>query len=99
MAPRPRSAILGVQGFPYSVTVHTLFFSVLRDAVGESEQSVSLPDGATGDTLLDTLAAQHTGIERYRSVVRLAVNRRYVPFDTPLADGDEVVLIPPVSGG
>jgi molybdopterin converting factor small subunit len=27
------------------------------------------------------------------------VNRRYAPFDTPLEDGDEVVFIPPVSGG
>ena len=81
------------------MTVRTLFFSVLRDAAGADERAVSLPDGATGWTLLDTLAAEHPDIERYRSVVRLAVNARYVPFETELADGDEAVLIPPVSGG
>lgn len=81
------------------MTVRTLFFSVLRDAVGEAERSVALPDGATGVDLFDVLAAAHPGFRPYRSVVRLAVNRRYVPFETELADGDEVVFIPPVSGG
>ena len=81
------------------MTVRTLFFSVLRDAVGADGRTVALPDGATGWTLFDALAAEHPGVERYRSVVRLAVNQRYVPFETALADGDEAVLIPPVSGG
>jgi len=81
------------------VTIRTLFFSVLRDAVGASEQSVTLPDGATGYDLFDALVVEHVGLGRYRSVVRLAVNRRYVSFETELADGDEVVFIPPVSGG
>ena len=81
------------------MTVRTLFFSVLRDAVGDAEQSVSLPDGATGTDLFDALAEENAEFQRYRSVVRLAVNQRYVPFETQLADGDEVVFIPPVSGG
>lgn len=81
------------------MTIHTLFFSVLRDAVGATEQAVTLPGGATGYDLFDVLAAEHSGLERYRSVVRLAVNRRYVSFETELSDGDEVVFIPPVSGG
>jgi molybdopterin converting factor small subunit len=42
--------------------------------------------------------------QRYRfgieaSIVRAAVNGRYIPWDAPLTDGDEVVFIPPVSGG
>ncbi|GAB5537091.1 MAG: molybdopterin converting factor subunit 1 [Rubricoccaceae bacterium] len=81
------------------MTIQTLFFSVLRDAVGATDQSVTLPDGASGYDLFDALATEHPGLERYRSVVRLAVNRRYVSFETKLADGDEVVFIPPVSGG
>ncbi len=56
-------------------------------------------DGATGADLLDALGRSHAAIARHRPVVRLAVNRRYVPTDTALADGDEVALITPVSGG
>lgn len=81
------------------MTIRTLFFSVLRDATGDSERSVSLPEGATGGDLFDALATEHPVLRPYHSVVRLAVNRRYVPFETKLADGDEVVFIPPVSGG
>ncbi len=81
------------------MTIRTLFFSVLRDVVGDTERSVTLPDGATGYDLFDALVAETVGLRPYQSVVRLAVNRRYVPFDTELADGDEVVFIPPVSGG
>ena len=81
------------------MTVRTLFFSVLRDVVGTTERSVVLPDGATGADLFNALAVEQEGFRRYRSIVRLAVNQRYVPFETELADGDEVVFIPPVSGG
>lgn len=81
------------------MTIRTLFFSVLRDVVGEAEHAVTLPEGATGSDLFDALATEHPAIGPYRPVVRLAVNRRYVPFETTLADGDEVVFIPPVSGG
>jgi molybdopterin converting factor small subunit len=80
-------------------TVRVLLFSVLREGVGAGELVVPLAAGATGTALLDGLAAEHTVIARHRGVVRLAVNRCYVPLDTALADGDEVALITPVSGG
>ena len=81
------------------MTVQTLFFAVLREAVGTPARAVDLPDGATGTDLLDALAAAHAEVARYRGVVRLAVNGRYVPEATVLANGDEVALITPVSGG
>ena len=81
------------------LSVRVLLFDVLRREVGAREVACDLPAGATGADLLDRLAATHAPVERHRPVVRLAVNRRYVPFETPLADGDEVALITPVSGG
>ena len=42
-------------------------------------------------------AAVQVGFHKFR--LTAAVNRSYAPFDTPLRDGDEVVFVPPVSGG
>ena len=85
------------------ISVRVLLFSVLREGVGEGvgagEVAVALPAGSTGADLLDRLAEAHAAVARHRPVVRLAVNRRYVPSATALADGDEVALITPVSGG
>ncbi|MEM1115384.1 MAG: MoaD/ThiS family protein [Bacteroidota bacterium] len=81
------------------VTVRVLLFSVLRESVGTGEVQVALPEAATGTDLLDRLGAEHPAVAQHRPTVRLAVNRRYVPVETPLAEGDEVALITPVSGG
>ena len=81
------------------LSVRVLLFATLRDAVGRGELAVDLAPGATGGDLLDRLGAEHAAIARHRPTVRIAVNRRYVPAETALANGDEVALITPVSGG
>ncbi len=60
---------------------------------------MSLEAPATGTDLLDHLEAQYPVLGDYRPVLRLAVNQEYVPETVTLADGDEVALITPVSGG
>lgn len=80
-------------------TVHVLLFDVLRREVGAGAVEAEIPEGATGADLLDRLADAHGPIARHRPVVRLAVNRRYVPVETSISEGDEVALITPVSGG
>ncbi|MDX1546941.1 MAG: MoaD/ThiS family protein [Rhodothermales bacterium] len=79
--------------------VTVLLFSVLSDRVGQRVLNVSLPAGATGGSLLDTLAEEYPALAAYRAVIRLAVNAEYASEDVPLAAGDEVALITPVSGG
>ena len=81
------------------MTLRVLLFDVLRRSIGQDEVSADVPEGATGTDLLDRLAADHPAIAEHRPVVRLAVNRQYAPLDTVLAEGDEVALITPVSGG
>ena len=80
-------------------SVRVLLFDVLRREVGARELAAEVPEGATVGDLLDRLAEAHGPVENHRSVVRLAINRRYVPPETVLSDGDEVALITPVSGG
>ncbi len=80
-------------------TLNVLLFSVLKQKVGEERLTVSLEAPATGTDLLDHLEAQYPVLGDYRPVLRLAVNQEYVPETVTLADGDEVALITPVSGG
>ena len=69
-------------------------FAALREQAGMRERELELADGARVD---DVWPALGLGDEP-RGLV-YAVNRAYVERGAPLADGDEVALIPPVSGG
>jgi molybdopterin synthase catalytic subunit len=79
--------------------VRVLYFAVIRERLRRDSDELDLPDGATAATLLDELAARHPAIAGLRNHLRVARNRETVPLETPLTDGDEVALIPPVSGG
>jgi len=59
---------------------------------------LALPAGATADVAWDRLVAAHPALGKLPPCA-LAVNRSYAERDTPLADGDELALLPPVSGG
>jgi sulfur-carrier protein len=81
------------------IQVHLKLFAVYQEALGISELQQQLPIGTTAGEALDQLLAQHPNLAKWRSVTRLGVNLNFVEPDTELADGDELVLIPPVSGG
>ena len=76
-----------------------LLFAQLAEAVGHERLTIDLPQGATAADALDALAADHPAIGRMRETLAVAVNERYGSATTPLAGGDTVALIPPVSGG
>jgi molybdopterin converting factor subunit 1 len=79
--------------------VRVRLFASLREAVGSSEAELDLPDGATAEEAWQSLARNHAELAPRRARLTAAINRRYAPFDTPLHEGDEVVFVPPVSGG
>lgn len=74
-------------------------FAALRESAGRGDLAVDLPEGATAEDAFRELAVLHPALAPRRAHLQAAVNRRYSPFDAPLADGDELVFIPPVSGG
>jgi len=79
--------------------VRVLLFGVLRDLFPEPIESLEMPAGATVATLLDHFrvrASQHGNLWQSLAV---AVNQQYAALSHPLAEGDEVALLPPVSGG
>jgi molybdopterin converting factor subunit 1 len=80
------------------VRVLVRLFASYREAAGVGHIELDLPSGATVRDAVRTVVQQHPLVAQGRQVV-IARNREYVDGDTPLADGDEVALIPPVSGG
>jgi molybdopterin synthase catalytic subunit len=73
-------------------------FAGLRERAGTDRLDVELPGGATVADLLDAMASTAVGPLAPRSCV-VAVNREYAGPEDPVAEGDEVALVPPVSGG
>ena len=74
-------------------------FAMLREQAGADSVELELPDRATGADALEALRTE-AGLELLdRLPVRLAVNREYADLEAPLAPGDELAVIPPVSGG
>ncbi len=78
--------------------VRVLLFGLLKDRMGASEREVELAERAT----VADVTAWAMGLLRDDGLVRsiaVAVNREYARPETRLQDGDEVALLPPVSGG
>jgi molybdopterin synthase catalytic subunit len=86
--------------------VRVLFFGVLKDLLSSSGEAVTLPEGATVAQLMERLRngvfthhrAESAGHPVW-SALAVAVNREYAAASAVLHEGDEVALLPPVSGG
>lgn len=74
-------------------------FGQIREAVGAKELHVQLPEGARASTLRSLLTEQYPAFAAPDARLRVSVNREFAADDAPLADGDEVAFLPPVSGG
>ena len=75
------------------------FFAMLRDATGADECRLVLGPGARGVDAKTVLVERYPRLDGLLGYARLAVNQEYQPWESLLADGDELGLIPPVSGG
>ncbi|MBC7822826.1 MAG: molybdopterin converting factor subunit 1 [Candidatus Parcubacteria bacterium] len=84
---------------PDSITIVVKLFAAYQEAYGVSELRLELPTGATVAQVRDRLLAEHPELTQWRDLTRFGVNLQFVEPDTVLQSGDEVVFIPPVSGG
>lgn len=75
------------------------YFAIVREIVGRSVEHLQLSESATAGEVFDGLVGEHPRLERLKPVTMLMVNKVYVTEDHKLRDGDELALIPPVSGG
>ena len=75
------------------------FFALYRERAGTREQTLDLPQGTTVSELLGVLRQQYPHLAPPQVDIVVAVNAEYADKNTVLLEGDEVSLIPPVSGG
>jgi len=76
-----------------------LFFGVVRDLVGRSSEEAEFADGADLGAVLETYAARFPRLKEMAGSIVVARNREFARLSASLEEGDEVALMPPVSGG
>src|SRR2546430_9495701 len=82
------------------MNVRVRLFAILRERAGRDWIELEVPDAATVAEAIEALGKEEglgEGLERMP--VAMAVNRKYAPAETHLQAGDELALVPPVSGG
>jgi MoaE-MoaD fusion protein len=79
--------------------VRVLFFGVLKDLTGRSAETLTLPDRSTAGDLVEHYERQLPALKGALSSIAISVNQKYADWGEPLSTGDEVALLPPVSGG
>ena len=79
--------------------INVSLFAGLHDLVGKRKVTMELADGATVDQLRTDIGALYPVILPYLATLVCAVGDEYITLDHILKDGDDISLIPPVSGG
>ena len=82
-----------------AIQVTVKLFAAYQEAYGVPEMVLEIPKGTPVAQVCDRLISERPELNKWRELTRFGVNFNFVEPDTPLQDGDEVVLIPPVSGG
>jgi len=79
--------------------VRVLFFGMLKDLVERGHEDLSLPETATLQDVLGHYGGRFPRLSAMYSSIAMSINQEYAGPDSRLKDGDEVALLPPVSGG
>lgn len=73
------------------------YFAIFREAMGTDSEAVDSSAGTAGE-LFAELSLKNPALEAYEAAL-VAINNEMADWDSPLADGDEVLFFPPVAGG
>jgi len=90
---------MGQSHYTKSMHVHVLLFGALKDLRTWEKETMELPEQATVAEFLRGFFVVAPQLEKYAGSLAIAVNREYAPPSQVLREGDEVALLPPVSGG
>jgi sulfur-carrier protein len=82
-----------------AITVTVKLFAAYQEAFGMPELVLEFPEGTSVQAVCDRLITERPELAKWRDITRFGVNLIFVEPDTLLQNGDEIVLIPPVSGG
>jgi molybdopterin synthase catalytic subunit len=81
------------------VHIKVLFFGLLKEICGGPEARINLPEGSTAGAVFEHYATEFPKLRPMASSIVIARNHEFASPREPLAEGDEVALLPPVSGG
>ena len=81
------------------MTVNVLLFASVGEAAGTGKVSMTLEPGATAAEVVARVKDAHSDVAGLIDACAVAVNQAFVQKTYALKDGDEVAIIPPVSGG
>jgi len=81
------------------VRIRVLFFGQLKDIVGVAQEDTELSEGSRVEDLFERYGRRFPKLAEFRPSIAASVNQEYAGWRAPLASGDEVAFLPPVSGG
>ncbi len=82
-----------------TITVHLLYFAIMRDLLGKDEETLALEEGTAAGDVFAIVTKDQPRLAALQRSVLVMVNEAYAAKDQPLREGDNVAFIPPVSGG
>lgn len=92
----------GIKGRGYNnhfiMKINVKFFALGKELVGNSSLEIEMEVNSNVQSLLESLKSKHPKLNELKSFL-VAVNMEYADMEKSLKDGDEVAIIPPVSGG
>ncbi|MEL6938713.1 MAG: MoaD/ThiS family protein [Cyanobacteria bacterium J06598_1] len=83
----------------HTVRITLKLFAIYQETIGVPEQTLELPVGTTVGDVLSRLITAHPTLAQWQDLTRFGLNLQFVTAAAALKEGDELVLIPPVSGG
>ena len=81
------------------INIKILYFAFIKELTGVRSDKMKLPYGSTIHNLLTNILDIYPQIHNLLKSIKVSVNYKVVDTDTILKDGDEVALLPPISGG
>ena len=82
-----------------AITITVKLFAAYQEAYAVPELILEFPSKTPVGAVLERLISEHPELKQWQDLTRFGINLEFVEPDTLVQDGDEVVLIPPVSGG
>jgi molybdopterin converting factor subunit 1 len=79
--------------------IRVLLFGAAADMAGTRETELPVDEGVTLEEIWPLLVERHPDLAPMRDTLAFAVNGEYARGDASVSDGDEVAVLPPVSGG
>ncbi len=82
-----------------TINITVKLFAIYQETYNQPELILTLPEKTTVNDVFHLIVTEHPELSSWQSITRFAINMEFVPAHTDLKNGDELVLIPPVSGG